>query len=307
VARQTTGRDSRPARRDKQPTGEWLFWVLRSATQWASTGVTSQPGQPAWYRGGCLNPIVLIKFVIFFLMIMLMPLFMLPMLLVRIIMFGPNALRVSSTVDLAAGDAARWGRGVLEALPDVRHVEAGLTAIASRDPGFRPERLTAWASAAVALICQSLTSGDPTPARTFMANGLFRTHSALLELRSAGSVTCEGSWAAAGARVVGAISTALFDEVRVRLRCEGSCWERHEFTGLTLRGGPDPASWSEDLTFGRSSTATTPPAGGLPARHCPSCGAPLDLDLDGACRYCGGIVTAGRHDWVLMSWRREPW
>jgi hypothetical protein len=229
------------------------------------------------------------------------------MMLARMVRFGPDSARFSSTVGVASGNAARCGRGALEPVPDAGQVGAGLAAIASRDPGFQPARLTAWASAATTLICQSLTSGDPTPARTFMANGMFRTHSALLELRRQGTVSCGGSWAAADARVVDAISTPLFDEVRVRLRCEGSCWERHGITGLTLRGGPDQASWLEDLTFGRSSRATTPPAGGLPARLCPSCGAPLDLDQDGACRYCGGIVTAGRHDWVLMAWRREPW
>jgi hypothetical protein len=232
---------------------------------------------------------------------------MLPMLLVRIVRFGPNALQFSATTDLSSGDAARWGHGALEPVPDSRQVDAGLAAIASHDPGFRPERLTEWASAATALICESLTSGDPMPARTFMANGLFRTHSALLELRSQGSVSCEGSWTAVEPRVVDAISTPLFDEVRVRLRCEGFCWERHGITRLTLRGGPERKAWLEDLTFGRSSGATTPPAGGLPAKHCPSCGASLDLDRDGTCRYCNGIVTAGRHDWVLISWRREPW
>jgi NAD(P)H-dependent FMN reductase len=36
-------------------------------------------------------------------------------------------------------------------------------------------------------------------------------------------------------------------------------------------------------------------------------GAAIELDPGGACRYCQGIVTAGRHGWVLVSWQREPW
>ena len=161
--------------------------------------------------------------------------------------------------------------------------------------------------AAAQLICQSLTSGDATPARTFMANGLFRAYQALLELRAQAEVDCEGSWQGTGAVLVDAVSTPLVDEVRVRLTCAGWCWERHGPSGLTLRGGPDMRNWSEDLTFGRSASAISPAAGGLPAKHCPSCGAPLDLDDQGACRYCQSIVTAGRHDWVLVSWRREAW
>ena len=308
----------------RQPLTDDLFVVLRRASRWAASGVPkTQPGQQGSTPTGCANPIVLFKFVLFFLLVVLMPLFILPMLVVRLIMFGPSALRFSAATDVVSGDAARWGHGELEPAADAAQIEQGLAAIASRDPEFRPARLTQWASAATALICQSLTSGDPAPTRTFMANGLFRSNAALLELRSQGNVSCEAEWVAVDASVVDAITTPLFDEVRVRLRCEGFCWEQRADAGLTphseagltlpgageltLRGGPDRTTWSEDLTFGRSSQALTPPAGGLPARLCPSCGAPLDLDYDGACRYCHGIVTAGRHDWVLTSWRREPW
>lgn len=41
-----------------------------------------------------------------------MPLFLLPMLLVRIVKFGPSALRFSATTDVVSGDTARWGHGV---------------------------------------------------------------------------------------------------------------------------------------------------------------------------------------------------
>jgi hypothetical protein len=285
------------APREHEPATDWLFSLLRKWSGWAGTG---------WATGGCLNPLNLFKFIVFALLIVLCPLFMLPMVVVRLVKFGAG-VRYSSTLDVASGDGARWGRGHLEPVADASRVTAELSAIASRDPGFRPDRLAAWANAATTLMCQSLTSGDPTPTRTFMANGLFRTHSALLELRAQGSVSCEGAWRAVAAAVVEAASTPLFDELRVRVRCEGWCWERHGATGLALRGGPDTRSWSEDLTFGRSAGALTPAAGGLPAGCCPSCGAPLSLDQNGTCRYCHGVVTAGRHDWVLTSWRREPW
>jgi hypothetical protein len=295
-------------RHDEQPPTEWLFMVLRRMTRWAGDGIKRSPqGQPGNTSSGCGNPIVWFKILFLLLLIILMPLFMLPMLLVRLVRFGPSGLRFSATADVVSGDAARFSRGALEPALDASQVQAGLAAIASRDPYFLAARLTAWASAATELICESLTSGDPTPARTFMANGLFRSHAALLELRSQGTVSFEGSWQAVDARVVEAISTPMFGEMRVRLRCEGYCWERHGAAHLTLRGGPDRTTWEEDLTFGRSAQALTPPAGGLPAKLCPSCGAPLDLDYDGACRFCHGIVTAGRHDWVLTNWRREAW
>jgi hypothetical protein len=263
-----------------------------------------RPSQSCW---GCLNPVTIIKIVLLLLLVALLPLFLLPLLIGRMLKIGRTALRYSSVLELTSGAAARWGYGQLDPPSDPGAVQAGAAAIAAHDPEFDPMRLMNWAAAATGLLGQSLTSADATPARTFMANGLFRTYLALLELRSRAEVTCEGSWRATGASVVDAISTPLFDEVRVRLQCEGWCSETHAPTGLTVRGGSEVRAWSEDLTFGRSATAVTPAAGGLPARRCPSCGAPLDLDVDGACRYCHGVVTAGRHDWVLTGWRREPW
>jgi hypothetical protein len=51
--------------------------------------------------------------------------------------------------------------------------------------------------------------------------------------------------------------------------------------------------------FQRSSHATTPSGGGTLEQHCPNCGAPLDLDLAGTCKYCRAPVMSGEYDWVL--------
>jgi hypothetical protein len=290
---------------DRDTVTERLMTVPRYLLRWASPARSEGRARSSCL--GCLNPLSLLKLVVLVLLVAAMPLYMLPVLLVRLVTVGRSSLRYSATVDVASGEQARLGYGVLDPVADPQAVRAGAAAIAAHDPQFDPATLMNWAAAATGLLGQSLTTGDATPARTFMAHGLFRTYQALLELRAAAGVRCSASWRATGASLVAAVSTPLFDEVRVRLQCEGWCREQHDETGLTLRGGQEIRTWAEDLTFGRSATATSPVAGGLPARRCPSCGAALDLDSGGACRYCRGIVTAGRHDWVLTSWRREPW
>lgn len=269
-------------------------------SRWATGGPITSPDRPG-SRRGCANPLALFKVLFFLVMIMLLPIFILPMMVVRLLESGRHSFRHGSPVDITAGDEARWGHGVLPPVPDDAVIRSGGVAIANRDPGFRVSALTDWAVAATALNCQSLVSGDATCTRTFMANGLYRAHQALLELRARSEVSCAGAWRVVSAAVVGAIRSQLVEEVRVRVRCQGWRMERHEPTGLTLRGGPEVATWSEDLTFARSAGAVTPASGGLPANRCPSCGAPLDLDPGGACRYCKGVVTAGNYDWVLVS------
>jgi hypothetical protein len=295
---------------EKLPLTERIFYAYSGVSRWLfkrsaeSRAAGSRANRNSTPWGGAIT---LIRVVIVLGVVLLFPVFMLPMMLARFALVGRKGLRYGASVAIVSGDAARWGRGAMPADEPVTQIRAGLAAIATRDQGFRVRVLTDWAVGVTGLLCRSVVTGDAAWARTFMANGLYRAHQALLELRDRSDVTCEGFWQAVDATVVGASRSPLVEEVRVRVTCQGWRQERHQPTGVPLRGGPDPGTWSEDLTFARAADALTPPVGGLPASRCPSCGAALELDPGGACRYCQGIVTAGRHDWVLVSWQREPW
>jgi hypothetical protein len=294
-----------PATDEKIPPAERLFYTFRKLTDWAAKDWRTPPGggQPR----GCSSPLGVLKAVIFLLCIVCLPLFLVPWILVWVVKAGGGSLRYAASVDVTSGDKARWTNGVI-AVP-MADAQAGAAAeeIQLRDPGFQVSALTGWAVTATARLRDSVLSADPTVTRTFMSNGLYRVHEALLDLRSQAAVESTGGWQVTDAVVTGVFRSPLTEQVRVRVRCAGWRQERHEPSGTTLRGGPQAGSWLEDLVFARSSDAVTPPGGGLPADRCPSCGAGLDLDTNGACRYCRGVVTAGRQDWVLVSWQREPW
>ncbi len=51
----------------------------------------------------------------------------------------------------------------------------------------------------------------------------------------------------------------------------------------------------------RSKGASTDTIEGQEAKNCPNCGAPLDLNHTAKCAYCGTIITAEEHDWVLSA------
>lgn len=290
---------------DRLPPTEWLFTRFTALTNWAASDLRTRPDGSG--PRGCASPIGILKALIFLLTLVCLPLFALPMMLARLATAGMSGMRLGAAAGVKSGDEARWAHG---SYGDAAHfARAGATAedIMLRDPGFRVSALVDWAVAATALLRDSLISGDVTGPRAFMSNGLYQAHGALLDLRRRADVSCTGSYQVTGALVTGVSRSPLTEQVQVRVECAGWREERHDPTGITLRGGPQADTWMEFLTFARSAGAVTPPGGGLPAGRCPSCGAGLDLDPGGACRYCRGVVTAGRYDWVLVAWQRTPW
>src|ERR1035437_6008504 len=59
--------------------------------------------------------------------------------------------------------------------------------------------------------------------------------------------------------------------------------------------------FTEYWTFQRSAGAKTLVTGGVTDKKCPNCGAPLDVNATGNCKYCGEVVTSGKFDWVLSK------
>lgn len=39
------------------------------------------------------------------------------------------------------------------------------------------------------------------------------------------------------------------------------------------------------------------------AKKCPSCGAPINVNLSGKCEYCGSIYNQYDYDWILSKLR----
>jgi len=290
---------------DKLPPTEWIFTRFTALSRWAASDLRTRPdgSEPR----GCSSPVGVLKALLFLLMIICFPVLVLPMMLARFAQVGWRGLQYGASVGVKSGDEARWSHGSYGDAADFARAGATAEDIMLRDPGFRVSALASWAVAATGLLRDSLVSGDVTGVRTIMSNGLYEAHEALLDLRGRSNVSCAGSWQVTGALVIGVSRSPLTEQVRVRVQCAGWREERHDPTGITLRGGQREDSWMEFLTFARSAGAVTPPGGGLPAGRCPSCGAWLDLDAGGACRYCRGVVTAGRYDWVLVAWQRTPW
>jgi hypothetical protein len=91
-------------------------------------------------------------------------------------------------------------------------------------------------------------------------------------------------------------SDRWFDSVTVRLYATGLDYVVRDGDSKIVRGSAHhERPFTEYWTFVRGPTI-------LPIRtrpECPSCGAPLAVEMAGDCRYCRAKVTTGEFDWVL--------
>jgi hypothetical protein len=74
--------------------------------------------------------------------------------------------------------------------------------------------------------------------------------------------------------------------------------------GKMIFGSKSPSQFSEYWTFQRSVGVQTTGRSVLD-KVCPNCGAPLEINQVGECRYCKAAVTSGRFDWVLSRIEQE--
>jgi predicted lipid-binding transport protein (Tim44 family) len=197
-----------------------------------------------------------------------------------------------------ASTAAAFGAAELDAA-------SGLATIRSEDPSFDPEAFRGRVQQAFFALQQAWQERDLDSSRPFMSPGLYLGWSSqvqqLIELHKKNVL--EGL-RVDGIDVVKVMHGQAFDDVTVRVAATCADYEVDEQTGKLIFGSRSPSQFVEYWTFQRSvGTQTT--GRSILDKVCPNCGAPLEINQVGECRYCRAAVTSGRFDWVLSRIEQE--
>jgi predicted lipid-binding transport protein (Tim44 family) len=187
-----------------------------------------------------------------------------------------------------------------EAHEPVNSVADGLAAIKAHDPAFNEERFLQQVQKSFFVVEEAWSDRKPGVSRQVMAEGLWQQHRVQIEQYVEGHKRNVLEDLAVGdMAIVGAHSDQTFDTITVRIFAACADYDVDDNSGKVVRGNKHVDQWQEDWSFQRSSTATTKDGGGTLSSKCPNCGAPLDVDLQGVCKYCHAPVMSGDYDWVL--------
>jgi predicted lipid-binding transport protein (Tim44 family) len=182
----------------------------------------------------------------------------------------------------------------------------GLAAIKANDAGFDRDAFLGQVQRSFFLVEEAWTQRKSDMSRQVMADGLWQQHRFQIEsYLSGGKRNVLDGLSVESITILAVHTDQTYDTITVRILASSADYDVND-SGKVIRGSRDVGQWAEDWTYQRASSAQTPAAGGTLTDHCPNCGAPLELDFSGVCKYCKALVSTGTYDWVLARIARVP-
>jgi hypothetical protein len=177
-------------------------------------------------------------------------------------------------------------------------VAARFAEFGQRDPAFAWPMFQSRVAMIHAALQASWSNRDWAAARPFVSDNLFQMLAYWIEAYKKARLRNITE----GARVeqielTRATSDKFFDALTVRIFASSLDYTLADDGGQVVAGNRrTPRRYSEYWTLIRSVAKTGPVRVDA---ACPSCGAPLQIEMAGSCVYCRAKVTSGDFDWVL--------
>ena len=183
-------------------------------------------------------------------------------------------------------------------------VAARFAELSQRDPAFIWPAFQARVAMIHASMQASWSSRDFAAARPFVSDNLFQMLAYWIETyKKAGLRNITEGARVEHIELVRVTSDKFFDALTVRLFATGLDYTVADQTGEIVGGSRRaPRPYSEYWTLIRSSAKKGP---ARTDASCPSCGAPLQIEMAGNCIYCRAKVTSGEFDWVLSRLEQD--
>jgi len=172
-----------------------------------------------------------------------------------------------------------------------------------QDPNFSEQQFDDIASTAFFKVQDAWSKRNMSSARSFVSPTLLNRFQAQLDqMKQEGKVNKMEKLAVGSVDLAEVAHDGGNDYITVKINASAADYTIEEKSGKIVSGSKDPEPFTEYWTFLRSDQVKTP--SGTPeliSKHCPNCGAPLQVNAIGKCDYCGSEVTSGHYSWVLSE------
>lgn len=170
--------------------------------------------------------------------------------------------------------------------------------IGARDPGFDWYAFVARVTIVHRAMNDAWTSLQWAKARPYLADTLHQSMRYWIDAyRAAGQRNVLRDVSVVEVKLADARSDPYYDAIVARVFATGLDYTIEVASNKVVSGSDRmPRPYSEYWTFIRVRGARSAARSGI---SCPNCGAALDVDPNGSCRYCRAHLTGGELDWTL--------
>lgn len=187
-------------------------------------------------------------------------------------------------------------------IQSMEDLQAAMTELQKRDPGFSQENFLSKFREAFARIHQACYDHNIEQIQAMVSDALFEQFNCrVTEQKEAGIKFSCPEIKIHAAHIARLASDELFDELHVLVNAEAVETALDVITGETLNAENKLQKICEYWSFVRKPSAKTLDKPGLLEGNCPNCGAPITIGQATVCPVCNSYIRSGNYDWVLSK------
>ncbi len=179
--------------------------------------------------------------------------------------------------------------------------EADITQLTNLDPNFAKQRFLDHVQSLFFKFQQAWTSSDITTIQAYLTESMYtRLQTQISELIQKNEQDVLENIAIGGLKIVKCNIDNNFEYLTVQIDASMKDYEINKDTNKVVSGNKFiNGRFTEYWEFIRSKNVQSDYSKGFITQTCPNCGAPIDINEFGECKYCKSKIISGNFDWVL--------